>query len=266
MDTGKILARLRAQKPLIHHITNQVTISECANITLAAGGLPIMAHAVEEVEEMVAQAGALVLNLGTLTPTQVEAMVLAGRRANALKIPIVLDPVGAGATRLRSESAKHLLAELHIDIIKGNAAEITMLAGGVAEIRGVESISVSSSVSPLAAALARETGAVVAVTGVVDLVTDGTWLIEVHHGHPLMAAVVGTGCMTASVMACFAAVEENHLLAAVAGLVAINVAAEEAAQETDAPATFKIKLFDKLHGLAPHSLTARQEIKKRVIG
>ncbi|HZK24545.1 MAG TPA: hydroxyethylthiazole kinase [Oscillospiraceae bacterium] len=265
MDTGKIFTALRQRQPLIHHITNQVTISECANITLAAGGLPIMAHAVEEVAEMVASADALVLNLGTLTPAQIEAMLLAGRRANELQRPIILDPVGVGATRLRSASAKKLLAALQLSVIKGNAAEIALLAGGAAKIKGVESIAVPSNVVPLAAALARETGAVVVVTGAVDLVTDGQQLLEVHNGHPLMAKVVGTGCMTASVIGCFAAVERNYLVAAAAGLAAINVAAEKAAAEADGPAMFKIKLFDQLAGLSVSTLAARQKIKNGLL-
>jgi hydroxyethylthiazole kinase len=260
MDTGKILTALRQRRPLIHHITNQVTISECANITLAAGGLPIMAHAVEEAAEMAAGADAVVLNIGTLTPAQIEAMLQAGRSANKLQRPLILDPVGVGTTSLRSASVKKLLAELQFSIIKGNAAEVAILAGGVAEIKGVEAIAVSADVVPLAAALARETGAVVAVTGEVDLVTDGQQLLEVHNGHHFMSRVVGTGCMTASVIACFAAVEANYLAAAAAGLAAINTAAEFAAEEADGPALFKVKLFDQLSALSPAALTARQKI------
>lgn len=266
VDIGKNFTVLRERKPLIHHITNQVTISECANITLAAGGLPIMSHAVEEVEEMVSSADALVLNLGTLTPLQIKAMLLAGKRANELQRPIILDPVGVGATHLRSESAKKLMTDLQVTIIKGNAAEIAILAGGVAEIKGVESIAVSSDVAVLASVLARETGAVVVVTGAVDLVTDGQCLFEVYNGHPLMSKVVGTGCMTASIMGCFAAVEKNYLQAAVSGLVAINIAAEEAALDADGPALFKIKLFDQLFRLSVPTLAARQRIKAKVIG
>ena len=130
----------------------------------------------------------------------------------------------------------------------------------MAEIKGVEAIAVSADVVPLAAALARETGAVVAVTGEVDLVTDGQQLLEVHNGHHFMSRVVGTGCMTASVIACFAAVEANYLAAAAAGLAAINTAAELAAEEADGPALFKVKLFDQLSALSPAALTARQKI------
>jgi hydroxyethylthiazole kinase len=265
MEIGALLVKVREAKPLVHHITNMVTVSECANVTLVAGGLPIMAHAPEEVQEMVAHAGALVLNIGTLTPAQVAAMVLAGRRANELGLPVVLDPVGAGATTLRSESAKRLLSEVEISIIKGNAAEIAILAGGAAEIKGVESIAVCGDVAQLAAALARVTGSVVAVTGAVDRVTDGKRLVEVKNGHPLMGAVVGTGCMTASVMGCFAAVEPDRLIAAVAALVSFNVAAELAAEEARGPADFKAKLFDRLYRLQPDEVNRMQKIEESVI-
>ena len=158
-----------------------------------------------------------------------------------------------------------MLTKLKTSIIKGNAAEIAILAGGMAEIKGVESIAVSGNVDILAAALARETGAVVVATGAADLVTDGCRLFEVYNGHPFMAEVVGTGCMTASVMGCFAAVEHNYLHAAVSALVTINVAAEEAALEATAPNAFKNKLFDKLYGLTPATLTSKQRFKKRVV-
>jgi hydroxyethylthiazole kinase len=265
MDVGGLLTVLRERKPLVHHITNMVTVSECANVTLVAGGLPIMAHAPEEVAEMVAHAGALVLNIGTLTPAQVDAMLLAGRRANELGLPVVLDPVGAGATALRSESARRLLSELEIAIIKGNAAEIAILAGGVAEIKGVESIGVSGDVAALAAVLSRATGAVVVVTGAVDLVTDGRCLLEVHNGHSLMGTVVGTGCMTASLMGCFSAVEPNRLRAAVAALVTFNVAAELAAPHSHGPAAFKARLFDELYRLDAETVEKMKQVTKGVI-
>ncbi|HEY5256647.1 MAG TPA: hydroxyethylthiazole kinase, partial [Acidobacteriaceae bacterium] len=136
----EVIARVRSHRPLIHHITNFVVMNATANITLCMGALPVMAHASQEVEEMVDAAGALVLNLGTLWPEQLDAMLLAGRRANQLGIPIILDPVGAGATRLRTESAHRLLKELSIAIVRGNLAEIATLVGMESKIRGVESV------------------------------------------------------------------------------------------------------------------------------
>ena len=150
MRTGADLAALRERKPLVHQITNYVVMNETANATLALGALPVMAHAQEEVEELAAVAGALVLNIGTLSPPWIEAMLLAARAANAAGVPVVLDPVGVGATRLRTETAKRLLDEVEITIVRGNAAEIASLAGREAEIRGVESIGASDSAADLA--------------------------------------------------------------------------------------------------------------------
>jgi hydroxyethylthiazole kinase len=135
----ELLKILREKKPLVHHITNVVTVNDCANITLAIGALPVMAHALEEVEEMVSAADALVLNIGTLTNEQVEAMIKAGKAANRFKVPVILDPVGAGATKLRTQSSKKILEEVKISVIKGNSAEISILAGKGGKIRGVES-------------------------------------------------------------------------------------------------------------------------------
>src|SRR5436853_6939450 len=140
---SSLLGRVREQRPLVHHITNMVVMNDTANITLAIGASPVMAHAREEVEEMVKFAGALVLNIGTLTPEQIEAMLLAGKRANELGIPIVLDPVGAGATNLRTQSALRLLGELNITVVRGNASEVGTLVGAAAETRGVDSISLA---------------------------------------------------------------------------------------------------------------------------
>lgn len=265
MDIALLFARMREKRPLVHHITNMVTASECANITLLAGGLPVMAHAPEEVEEMVAHAGALVLNIGTLTPMQVEAMLTAGSRANELGIPVILDPVGAGATALRTASSRRLLTELKIDIIKGNAAETAILAGGAAEIKGVESLAVSGDIAGLAAALAKAKQTVVAVTGSQDIITDGHRLVKVANGHPLMGAVVGTGCMSASLMGCLAAVTDDLLQAAVAALVIFNVAAELAASKAAGPATFKERLFDELYRLEPDVVAAQQKIEEGMV-
>src|SRR6266487_4581337 len=159
-----LLGRIRAQRPLVHHITNMVVMNDTANITLAVGASPVMAHALEEVEEMVKLARALVLNIGTLTPEQIEAMVRAGKRANELGVPIVLDPVGAGATNLRTQSALRLLRELHISAIRGNASEVGTLVGVAAETRGVDSISLSEDREVVASRAARAFGCNVATT------------------------------------------------------------------------------------------------------
>jgi hydroxyethylthiazole kinase len=256
LQAAQIFTRVRQQRPLIHQITNFVVMNTTANITLCAGALPVMAHALEEVEEMVAAAGALVLNIGTLWPAQIEAMLAAGRRANQRGIPVVLDPVGAGATRLRTDSARRLLDEVSISIVRGNLAEIASLAGVKAEISGVESISVHGNASEIAAQFAKQFGCVAVVTGVIDSVTDGTRVMRVANGHPLMGEVTGTGCMATAVVAACAAVERDCVHAAAAALGAYGLAGQIAAERAQGPGTFQVHLFDALAGLTEETLCA----------
>ncbi|MGB8479849.1 MAG: hydroxyethylthiazole kinase [Acidobacteriaceae bacterium] len=256
----EVIARVRSQRPLIHHITNFVVMNATANITLCMGALPVMAHAPQEVEEMVGAASALVLNLGTLWPEQVEAMLLAGRRANQRGIPIVLDPVGAGATRLRTESAHRLLEELSIAIVRGNLAEIATLAGMDATIRGVESVGSTGDTAFAASQLAKKYGCVAAVTGPIDVVTDGERLLRIENGHPIMATVTGTGCMATSVVAACAAVEKDAVIATAAALAGYGLAGELAAEKAQGPGTFQVHLFDAVAALTDEVLRAGMRI------
>ncbi len=254
-----ILAKVREKKPLVHHITNIVTVNDCANATLAVGALPVMAHAPEEVEEMVQAAQALVLNIGTLTEEQVRAMVKAGKAANAAGVPVVFDPVGAGATAMRTRSARLLMSEVKVAVVKGNSAEVATLAGEQGKIRGVEAVGESGNLLPAARRLARESGSVVVASGIVDLVTDGERVAFVENGHPLMGTITGTGCMLTSVVATFVGAGGDAFEAAVAALVAFGVAGELAAArpEVRGPGSFKVSFFDELHALTPEKLAAR---------
>jgi hydroxyethylthiazole kinase len=208
-----------------------------------------MAHAKEEVAEMVGIAGALVLNIGTLEPDWIDAMEIAGKRANELGIPVMLDPVGAGATRLRTDSSRRLLENVKVSIVRGNAAEVSILAGLSAEIRGVESISSEMS-DTVAGDFARTMGCTVAITGVVDLVSDGTRCARISNGHAMMSKVVGTGCMSNVIVASFAAVEPDAFTSAVGGLVAFGIAGELAAEAApEKPGTFHVELYNALYAL-----------------
>ncbi len=254
IDVAEIIARVRSARPLVHHITNFVSINGVANITLCIGGLPVMAQAKEEVEAMVGAASALVLNLGTLWPEQVEAMLMAGRRANERSIPIVLDPVGVGATQLRTLSARLLLQELSIAIVRGNAAEIASLAGVEAEISGVESVSVGGDVAAIAEKFASEQRCVAVITGAVDIVTDGVQTVRISNGHRMMSSVTGTGCMATAVIGACAAVEGDAVAAAAAALAAYGLAGELAAGRSQGPGTFQMHLYDALAGLTEGDL------------
>ena len=259
--TGESLRRLREQRPLVHQITNFVVMNETANATLAIGALPVMAHAPEEVAEMATVAGALVLNIGTLTTEWVESMILAGRAANAAGVPVVLDPVGAGATALRTQSAQRILAEVDVAILRGNAAEIATLAGRAAEIRGVESMAAGNDTGDLATAAATALGCVVAVTGPVDAVSDGRTTLRIANGDPLLATVTGTGCIASAITGCFAAVNHDRPLQAVAeALVALGVAGEDAAAQSRGPGSFHVALYDALYALSPDTIDARARV------
>jgi hydroxyethylthiazole kinase len=262
LSAGTSLRELRERKPLIHQITNYVVMNETANATLALGALPVMAHAREEVEEMVGLASALVLNIGTLSELWIEAMLLAGGAANGRGVPIVLDPVGAGATRYRTDTAKLLLDKLRIAVVRGNAGEVATLVGVDAEVRGVESIGEAADPGELARAAARELGVVAAVTGPVDHVSDGEQVVAVANGHELLGAVSGTGCMATSITGCFLAVKPNAPLeAASEALVAFGVAGEDAAQTARGPGTFHAGLYDALAALDPDTLDGRARIR-----
>jgi hydroxyethylthiazole kinase len=261
MNAGRTLARIRERKPLVHQITNYVVMNETANATLALGALPVMAHAVEEVEEMVGLAGALVLNIGTLSPPWIEAMVLAGRAANERGVPVVLDPVGTGATRYRTDTARGLLRELDVTVLRGNAGEVATLVGVEAEVRGVESIAAGGDAAGLARAAAATLGLVASVTGAVDHVSDGERTIAVANGHELLAAVSGTGCMASAITGAFVAAKPDRPLEAAAeALVAFGVAGEDAAAEARGPGTFHAGLYDALAALDPATLDGRARV------
>jgi hydroxyethylthiazole kinase len=258
MQAGDSLRRLREAKPLVHQITNYVVMNETANATLALGALPVMAHAQEEVGEMAAIAGALVLNIGTLSPHWVEAMIHAGQVANQRGTPVVLDPVGAGATAYRTETAKRILDEVRVSVLRGNAGEVATLVGVEAEVRGVESIDAGGDPADLAREAGRALGLVASVTGPVDHISDGERLLAIENGHPLLATVTGTGCMSSAITGCFLAVNADRPLEAAAeALVAFGVAGEDAARDAKGPGSFHVNLYDALAALEPATLDER---------
>jgi hydroxyethylthiazole kinase len=256
------LTAIRERKPLVHSITNFVVMNETANATLCIGALPIMSHAIEEVEEMVGIASALVLNIGTLTPDWIDAMELAGKKANEIGIPVILDPVGAGATTLRTNSSKRLLENVKISIVRGNAGELAALSGIHSEVRGVESMGTSAAPEQIAVRFATAHGCVAAITGVTDVVSDGTRTARISNGHAMMSKVVGTGCMSNVIVASFAAVNADPFVAGVGGLTAFGIAGEMAAVESgDRPGTFHVELYNALSGLSSRDIEAMARVE-----
>ncbi|MEC0328165.1 hydroxyethylthiazole kinase, partial [Paenibacillus macerans] len=216
-ELSALLTKVQNAKPLVHNMTNVVVTNFTANGLYALGASPVMAYAPEEAADMAKIAGALVLNLGTLSAAQVEAMIIAGSSANAHGVPVLLDPVGAGATRFRTESALRILREVKVSLLRGNAAEIAHLLGESRDIKGVDAGESSvGDQEELAVRAARKLNTVVAVTGREDVITDGKLCRAVSGGDALLTQVTGTGCLLTSVLGAFAAVERDVLLAGTA--------------------------------------------------
>jgi hydroxyethylthiazole kinase len=248
------LAKVRQGKPLIHNITNFVVMNSTANVLLAAGASPVMAHAENEVEEMAGFAGALVLNIGTLTDIWVESMLKAGRKCSELGTPIILDPVGSGATALRTSTAKRIIEETSISVIRGNASEILSLRNENSKTRGVDSLHTVDEAAEAAKTLAAELGTTLAITGAVDLVTDGTRVIRIANGDPLMQYVTGTGCAATALIAAFAAVDSDPVIATASALAYYGLAGEKAAHSAKGPGSFMVNLLDALYTLTPEEV------------
>ncbi len=261
MDVAEVFERVRRDRPLVHHLTNLVTIYDCANIVKVFGASPVMAHAIEEVTDMARIASALVLNIGTLSREFVEAMILAGRSANEKRIPVVLDVCGAGATRYRDEKCLEIMDAVNVSIIKGNSSEIARIAGEDVLTRGVDAVDVEANLKEVAGSLARERDCTVVITGKDDIVADIKRAAWVHNGHPMMANVVGTGCMATSVIGTFAAVEADHFTASLSALVCYEVAAEIAALLSAGPGSFKENLYDAVYNLDSGTIRRMQKIE-----
>jgi len=248
------LRKLRENKPLVHNITNFVVMNFTANILLAAGASPVMAHAENEVEEMVSFAKALVLNIGTLTDEWVDAMIKAGKKATSLGVPIILDPVGAGATMMRTKAAQRILDETQVKVVRGNASEILALAGSYAKNRGVDATDSVEAAMEQAVRLAHELRVPVAITGPEDFITDGQHIVRVANGHPLMSSVTGTGCGATALIGAFAGVDANPLSAAATALAYYGLAGEKAAEGATGPGSFMVRFLDALYYLTPEEL------------
>lgn len=244
--SSDILEKIRREHPLVHNITNYVVMNFTANVLLALGALPVMAHAVEEVEEMVGLSNALVINIGTLSQPWIDSMVRAARDRS---IPIVLDPVGAGATRFRTEAARRLINEAPVAVLRGNASEILAVAGQKGITRGVESVHGAEDTRPAARELAKAYGTVVAVTGAEDFVTDGVRMAGIANGHPFMGRITGTGCSASAITGAFCAAETDAFAAAIGALVTFGIAGELAALPNPGPGSFQVGLLDALDAI-----------------
>ena len=253
------LTVVRTCKPIVHHITNYISINDCANITLAVGASPIMANDPEEVAEVVSQSAALVLNLGTPNTRMLESMLLAGRQANALGIPVVLDPVGVGFTKIRTRTVEQLLLLVHMAAVRGNMAEIQRMAGTHAAMRGLDSLTQTES-GELVRLAAQKLGCVVAATGETDYISDGRDVCRIENGDALLSRITGAGCMTTSLVAACCGAMGSSLAAAAAGVMFMGVAGEKARiamQEGEGPGSFRMRLMDAVGNLRDRDVLTR---------
>jgi hydroxyethylthiazole kinase len=259
------LTKVREQNPLVHNMTNEVVTNFTANGLLALGASPVMAYAIEEVADMAKIAGTLVLNMGTLNAGLVEAMIVAGRSANAHGVPVIFDPVGAGATAYRTETARRILKDVKISIIRGNAAEIANVIGENREIKGVDSGSQSGgNTERLAVKAAKKLDTVVVITGKEDVITDGENGYVIQNGHAILTRITGTGCLLTSVIGAFAAVEQNLLTAGASALVFYGVSAELAVEGKGGagPGSFQVEFLNQLSKVSSSDIDRFGKIRR----
>jgi hydroxyethylthiazole kinase len=256
------LKRIRDEAPLVHNITNYVVMNTTANALLSLGASPVMAHAAEEVESMVAIARALVINIGTLSKPWIESMHKAVRHARTLGIPWMLDPVGAGATRLRTETAIALLKEGAPAVIRGNASEMMALQGAAGSTKGVDSVHHAEAALNSARELAMQWGCVVSVSGKVDLITDGRRVVRVLNGDPLMPRVTGLGCAATAITGAFAAVNANYLEAASHAMGVMGIAGEMAMERAAGPGTLQLHFLDALYRINDEEIAKRLRMEQ----
>ena len=255
------IQKIRSEAPLIHNITNYVVMNITANALLAVGASPVMAHAQEEVAEMASHAKALVLNLGTLSAAWIDSMVKAGQTAVRAGIPIVLDPVGSGATQFRTNTAQLLLQKAPPSIIRGNCSEIRSLVLDEHCTKGVDSIHNTEESIEAALTLAQRCACVVSVSGATDVIVDKSSTIRVSNGHPIMPRITGMGCVATALTAAFAAVNQSPLRAAAHAMALMGIAGEMAAETSAGPGSFETAFLDALYNIREFDIRNRLKME-----
>lgn len=251
---------MRQERPLVHVVTNFVTMNDVANAVLALGARPVMAHALEEVSEITRAARALVLNLGTPSPERVNAMLRAARTAGAARVPIIFDPVGIGASKFRTRAASRILRAARVSIIRGNADEIATLAGSARKQSGVDASDAPFDRVETANRVAKKFKTVVALTGTTDFISDGARVVQIQNGHTWLEKISGAGDMVSALTGAFAAVEEDGWVATAGALVAFGIAAECAGENLRGLGTFRVSLFDALGNLDSQTIVRKAKL------
>ncbi|MBQ4110551.1 MAG: hydroxyethylthiazole kinase [Clostridia bacterium] len=257
---AKMLENVRNTTPLVHNITNYVTVNDCANALLACGGSPIMADDVEDAKDITAICTSLNINIGTLNKNTIPAMLEAGKIADSLGHPIILDPVGAGASKLRTETAKTLIENIHFSVIRGNISEIKALALGEGNTKGVDADvadAVTEETLPNVVKFAKDfsdkTGAVIAITGAIDIIADSNKAYLIRNGHPMMSKITGTGCMLSAITGAYIGANQENILEATAAAVCVMGLCGERAYKrlnaNDGNSTYRNYIIDEIYNL-----------------
>jgi hydroxyethylthiazole kinase len=263
-DVAAAVTAVRNNVPLIHNITNYVTVNDCANCTLAIGASPIMADDIDEAADITAISKALVINIGTLNKRTVTSMIASGRKANEAGIPVVLDPVGAGASKLRNDTTNAILKQVKISILRGNLSEISFVAGLEAATKGVDCSDedAKNDAEAIAKTVAKKMNCVVAVTGAVDIISDGLRIVKIKNGHPMLSKVTGTGCMTTALVGAYAGAVKDCFTAAVGGVVSMGIAGDIAFEKAGklGIGSFHVAVMDTLSSINAKLIEERAKL------
>lgn len=269
-EIGKLLEEVKNKKPLVHNITNYVTVNDCANILLAIGGSPIMADDIKEAADITKISSALVLNIGTLNERTIESMLASGKKANELNIPVVFDPVGAGASEFRNETTKKILEEVKISVLRGNMSEIKFISGLEATTKGVDASESDSNTGhdeaiSVAKNLADKLNCVVAITGEADIISDGKRVAILNNGTKMLSDVTGTGCMTTALVGAFCGAGSDNFLGAVSGIMSMGIAGEIALEKAGKIGTgsFHVAIIDAISNLNTETINSMAKINMK---
>lgn len=265
---GQLLKDVREKKPLVHSITNYITATDCANIILSVGGSPTMADYFKEVEEIASISSAVVLNMGVISDEIVNSMILAGKSANKNNIPVIFDPVGAGVASFRNETAKKILSEVKVDIIRGNISEIKFISGLSSETKGVDASESDMNMSNdkkviVAKELAEKLNCTVAITGADDIVSDGTRNVILSNGHKILADITGTGCMSSALCGAFSGASDDYFIAAISAILSMSISGEIAYEKSKniGMGTFHVSLIDSISMMNENIIKEKAKIK-----
>lgn len=257
LEVGKLLNEVRSKNPLVHNITNYVTVNDCANILLALGASPIMADDIKEAADITKISSALVINIGTLNERTIESMIASGKKANELNIPVVFDPVGAGASQFRNVTAKKILDEVKISVLRGNMSEVKFIAGLKADTKGVDASEADTKGSyedgvKIAEDLAHKLNCTVAITGVKDIIAQDERAVIIENGTKMLSNVTGTGCMTTALVGAYCGAGSDYFVAAISGIISMGIAGEIAFEKAGHIGTgsFHIGIIDAISNLS----------------